>query len=95
MKNNFYVGDVFHSRRYNKASGIEKTVLYSKDRIVYIDLLNEREYTTDSGNKDYVIEDSLLPTDIDNFKEDYNYLLYRYTCGNIKSKKKHWYSFKK
>ena len=60
---------------------------------MYIDLLNEREYTTDTNEKDYVIEDSLIPTDTNDFKEDYNYLLYRYSNGMVKSKKKHWYSF--
>lgn len=92
MENNFYVGDVYHSKKKDK---IEKTVLYSSDRVVYIDLLNEKEYTTDKSEKDYVIEESLILTDINNFREDYNYLLYRYNYGNIKSKKKHWYSFKK
>lgn len=91
MEDNFYVGDVFHSKKRN--SKIEKTVLYSKDRVVYIDLLNEREYTIDTNEKDYVIVDSLIPTDTNDFKEDYNYLLYRYSNGMVKSKKKHWYSF--
>ena len=32
--------------------------------------------------------------DISNdFKEDYNYLLYRYSNGMVKRKKKHWYNF--
>ena len=39
MEDNFYVGDIFHSKKRN--SKIEKAVLYSKDRVVYIDLLNE------------------------------------------------------
>lgn len=90
MEDNFYVGDVFHSKRRNYKT--EKTVLYSKDKIIYIDLLNEKEYTTNTKNKDYVLEDSLIPTDINDFKEDYNYLLYRYNNGMVKSKKKHWYN---
>ena len=40
MEDNFYVGDIFHSKKRN--SKIEKAVLYSKDRVVYIDLLNEK-----------------------------------------------------
>ena len=71
----------------------QKAVLYSKDRVVYIDLLNEKEYTTDTNENDYVIEDSLIPTDTNDFKEDYNYLLYRYSNGMVKRKKKHWYNF--
>ena len=35
----------------------------------------------------------LIPTDTNDFKEDYNYLLYRYSNGMVKSKKKHWYNF--
>ena len=85
MEDNFYVGDIFHSKKRN--GKIEKAVLYSKDKVVYIDLLNEKEYTTDTNENDYVIEDSLIP------KEDYNYLLYRYSNGMVKSKKKHWYNF--
>ena len=88
---NFYVGDIFHSKKRN--GKIEKAVLYSKDKVVYIDLLNEKEYTTDTNENDYVIEDSLIPTDTNDFKEDYNYLLYRYSNGMVKSKKKHWYNF--
>lgn len=95
MENKFYVGEVYHSKRYNKNFKVEKTVLYSNDNIIYIDLLNEKEYTTNNDDKDYVIKDSLIATDINNFKKDYNYLLYRYTSGNIKRKKKHWYNFKK
>lgn len=90
MENNFLVGDVYHSKRRNYKT--EKIVLYSKDRVVYIDLLNEKEYTTDVNNKDYVIENSLLPIDIKDLKEDYDYLLYRYNSGIVKSKKKHWYN---
>ena len=71
----------------------KEIVKYSKDKVVYIDLLNEKEYTTDTNENDYVIEDSLIPTDTNDFKEDYNYLLYRYSNGMVKSKKKHWYNF--
>ena len=46
-----------------------------------------------ANENDYVIEDSLIPTDTNDFKEDYNYLLYRYSNGMVKSKKKHWYNF--
>lgn len=91
MENNFYVGDVYHSKR--RSTKIEKTVLYSNDKEVYIDLLNEKEYSIDQKEKDYVIEESLIPVDINDFKEDYNYLLYRYNNGMVKSKKKHWHIF--
>ena len=47
-----------------------------------------KEYTTDTNENDYVIEDSLIPTDTNDFKEDYNYLLYRYSNGMVKKKKK-------
>ena len=66
MEDNFYVGDIFHSKKRN--GKIEKAVLYSKDKVVYIDLLNEKEYTTDTNENDYVIEDSLIPTETNDFK---------------------------
>ena len=90
-----YILKVFGSYQSNTYlnAEIEKAVLYSKDRVVYIDLLNEKEYTTDTNENDYVIEDSLIPTDTNDFKEDYNYLLYRYSNGMVKRKKKHWYNF--
>ena len=91
MEDNFYVGDIFHSKKRN--GKIEKAVLYSKDKVVYIDLLNEKEYTTDTNENDYVIEDSLIPTDTNDFNEDYNYFLYRYSNGMVICKLKHWYNF--
>ena len=41
MGNNFYVGEIFHSKKYTKPSRIEKPILYSEDSFIYIDLLNQ------------------------------------------------------
>ena len=40
LENNFYVGEIFHSKKYTKPSRIEKAILYSEDSFIYIDLLN-------------------------------------------------------
>ena len=91
MVNNFYVGDIFHTKTITKDSYIEKIVLYKLDNDNYLDLINDINYTTDNSKKSYVIKDSLVLVDINDFKEDYNYLLSR--CNDIKKrKKKHWYN---
>ncbi len=73
MENNFYVGDIFH-RRFFKFSYIERNVLYAYDEDNYFNLISEKWYTTDSNNKDYVIKDSLIPTDINEYNSNYQYL---------------------
>ena len=91
MVNRFYVGDIFHAKTITKEAYIEKNVLYKEDDNNYLDLINDVSYTTDSSKKSYVIEDSLLLMNPNDFKEDYNYLLSR--CNDIKkTKKKHWYN---
>ena len=59
----------------------------------YLDLINDIEYTTDVSNKDYVKAETLEPVNINDFREDYGYLLSRH-YDKPKAKKKHWYNFK-
>ena len=84
MENNFYVGDVFHRRRI-KSSYVEKIVLYTDDALYYLDLISGNVYTTESSKKDYVIKDSLLPTDISDYNTDYMYLLNRKRKVKVKN----------
>ena len=51
------------------------------------------EYTTDVSNKDYAKAETLEPVNINDFREDYGYLLSRH-YDKPKAKKKHWYIFK-
>ena len=88
MENNFYVGDIFHSKKYTKSSRVEKTILYSEDSLIYIDLLNQKEYTTDNNNRDYVIKESLINTDVREYKTDYNYLLMKYKSTSKRKERK-------
>ena len=85
MVNNFYVGEVYHKRKFMKFNfGYrEKLVLYTEDDILYLDLLGDKAYTCDTRNKNYVIRDSLIPTDVSDYKIDYMYLL---NNGNIKKR---------
>ena len=78
MGNNFYVGEIFHSKKYTKPSRIEKAILYSEDSFIYIDLLNQKEYTTDNSNRDYVIKESLI-----NFTCIYNNQEYNFSISSI------------
>lgn len=73
MENNFYVGTIIHRKKNSVSS--EKLVLYTTDNINYTDLITDNVYTTNSNNKYYLLENSLIPIDIDDFKIDYNYLL--------------------
>ena len=50
MENNFFVGVVVHRRRKSNSLTREKLVLYSRNDIDYIDLLNNT-YTTNSENE--------------------------------------------
>ncbi len=73
MKNNFYVGQIFH-RRFIKPCYIEKSLLYTSDEYNYFDLVREKWYTTNTSEKDYVIKDSLVATDINEYNNNYQYL---------------------
>lgn len=88
MENNFYLGVVKHSKRRSSNSYTEKVILYSDDNVFYIDLVNNCVYTTDAKNKDYVLIDSLVSTDISEYKTDYLYLLNKYKSDKAISKKK-------
>lgn len=94
MENNFFVGIVNHSKKIRRDSYKEKTVLYKEDTSVYVDLVKNTSYTTDSREKDYVEEETLIPTDITDYKIDYEYLLLRYNSGNNNVKKRKKISFK-
>ena len=74
MENNFFVGNIFHRRRF-KFSYIEKAVLFTDDCEYYLDLVSGKWYTIDTKSKDYVIKDSLIQTNITEHKIDYLYLL--------------------
>lgn len=93
MENNFYVGIVHHNKKVTKEAYNEKLVLYSTNNYDYLDLINDIEYTTDVSNKDYVKAETLEPVNINDFREDYGYLLSRH-YDKLKAKKKHWYNFK-
>ncbi len=45
MENNFFVGVVVHRRRKSNSLTREKLVLYSRNDIDYIDLLNNNRYS--------------------------------------------------
>lgn len=93
MENNFYAGIVHHNKKVTKEAYNEKLVLYSTNNYNYLDLINDIEYTTDVSNKDYVKAETLEPVNINDFREDYGYLLSRH-YDKPKAKKKHWYNFK-
>ena len=58
MVNNFYIGDVHHTKTIKKDAYTEKLVLYSEDKYNYLDLINDINYTTDNNKKAYVLEES-------------------------------------
>ena len=68
MENNFYVGNVITKKHK------DKLVLYSTDSINYLDLVNDRMYTTDYNSKGYVEKESLVKININDFRDDYHYL---------------------
>lgn len=78
MENNFYVGVVYHCKKLFKNEYKEKLVLYSEDMVNYLDLLTDVWYTIDVNNKDYVVGESVISTDINDYKIDYIYLLSKY-----------------
>jgi len=87
MENNFYVGVVFHGKRAFKNEYSEKLVLYSEDNYNYLDLINNLYYSIDTNNRDYVIEESLVPTDVSEYREDYLYMLSRCKENGLSRKK--------
>ena len=82
MENNFYVGVVYHSKKLFKNEYKEKLVLYSEDGVNYLDLLTGIWYTIDANNKDYVIRESIISTDVKDYKTDYMYLVLKYKEGS-------------
>lgn len=89
MENNFYVGIVHHCKKLFKDEYNEKLVLYDIGNNLYLDLINGICYGTDINDKDYVLGDSLIVTDIDDYKINYKYLLSKYREDTlIKMKKK-------
>ena len=76
MENKFYVGEIFHSKKI-KPAYTEKNVLFTNDDTLYLDLINNRWYSSDNREKDYVIKESLIPTNINDYEIDYMYLLKR------------------
>ena len=64
---------IFH-RRFIKPCYIEKSLLYTSDEYNYFDLVREKWYTTNTSEKDYVIKDSLVATDINEYNNNYQYL---------------------
>lgn len=86
MENKFYIGTVIHKKRIRRIE--EKIVLYTKDDIQYIDLINNRIYFANYLAKDYVVRESLIPTDPSEHRIDYKYLLSRFESNGITRKKK-------
>ena len=88
MANNFYVGVVYHGKRFFKHAYSEKVVLYSENNTDYLDLINNIWYSTNNFDKDYVDFDSLISTDVSLYKEDYLYLLSKYKNRSMTKKRK-------
>ena len=87
MENNSFVGIVCHGKRAFRPLYNEKLVLY-RDNSDFIDLENGIVYTLDKSKKDYVLEETLVPADISEFRSNYAYLLFRYKNNeSIKNRK--------
>mgnify|MGYP000055582507 FL=1 len=96
MENNFFVGNVVHKNKKGNNLYNEKIVLYTCDNVYFIDLLTDNTYTTNSENRDYVVYDSLVPTNSEEFRIDYDYLLIKHNDGNNNNKiKRKRFLFKK
>lgn len=89
MENNFFVGIINHKKKIGKNNYQEKVVLYSKDNINYIDLVNDITYTTNELEKDYVVKESLIDTDISEYQTDYLYLLIKHKNNSNTKKRKY------
>ena len=87
MENNFYVGVVYHGRRLVKPEYREKLVLYSDDNINYVDLVNNVYYTSDKDSRDYVEKETLISTNIREYRDDYLYLLNKYKNNSVVKKR--------
>lgn len=90
MEDNFYLGTIVHKNKIFKYS-TEKKVLYSEDQTYFTDLLSSRTYPIDriSGvREDCVYQDSLVPTDPSEYRDDFLYLLERYKNSNCNNKKR-------
>ena len=96
MENNFFVGNVVHKNKKGNNLYSEKRVLYTCDNDYFIELLTDNPYTTNSENRDYVVYDSLVPTNSEEFRIDYDYLLIKHNDGNNNNKiKRKRFLFKK
>lgn len=89
MENNIYVGTIFHRRKI-KNCYTEKVILYTDDGYNFLDLDHIRWYNTNITNKDYLIKDSLVPTEIEDFRNDYRYIIGKILADEkrLKEKKK-------
>ena len=94
MENSFYIGIVHHSikffdgKNFFRSEYNESLVLYHLGGSNYLDLVTGNFYNTDSNAKDYVFEDSLVITDVGDYKINYMYLLERYKEDIAVKKKK-------
>lgn len=87
MENNFYVGIIHHKKRIIRPEYNEKVVLYKLSNERYLDLIKDIEYTTNINEKDYVIEETLIITDITQYRENYLYLLSKHNNNNHSKKR--------
>ena len=76
MENNFYLG-IIHYKKKSRYRHSQTAVLYSEDNINYLELESGIWYTTDNKNKEYIERESIIPTDISQYKVDYRYLFSR------------------
>lgn len=88
MVNNFYVGIIHYGKKFLKAEYSEKVVLYTEDKINFLDLRNNTWYTTNTNEKNYVDIDSVILTDVSLYREDYLYMLSKYKNGSLSKKRK-------
>ena len=88
MENSFYVGIVCHRKIISNNIIREKRVIYSNDNIYYIDLIKEKEYTTNDNLNEYVDKSTLIPTDINDYNIDYTYLLSKYNSKKLVRRRK-------
>ncbi len=86
MENNFYVGTIKHKKKILKNAYNEKVVLYKKNETRYLDLIKDKEYSTNTNKHSYVKEETIKEVNVDDFNIDYIYLLNRH--NNVKRKKK-------
>lgn len=88
MENNFFVGVVYHSKRAFRTEYKEKLILYSDNYQEFVDLVTCQVYTLDESKKDYVLKETLIPTDVSEYRDDYLYLLFKYKDGIMNKKRK-------